>query len=302
MDISNWLPMVSYRLPRSRKDCPLCGSEQSESLADLDRRLKRLPHVKCGQCGFVRQFPLPTPEALADYYATQYRADYQGQSAAPTPHHIAKRRKEAERRFAILQPLLKPGAAVLDCGCGSGEFVELLSERGYAASGFEPGQGYATYARDEKGLDVTCAGYSDFQPKRTYDAATSFHVFEHLTDPLDAFARLAAFVGPEGLIHIEVPNMENALVKGFGCLHLAHTIGFTRPTLELMAAKHGFAVAVVEDAYDIGMVFRRGQPRDLEEIMADGRAALARWNRETVHRQFWRYTFGKLLPGGKSAQ
>ncbi|MCB2157251.1 MAG: hypothetical protein KDD95_01105, partial [Rhodobacteraceae bacterium] len=63
-----------------------------------------------------------------------------------------------------------------------------------------------------------------------------------------------------------------------------------------------FAVAVVEDSYDIGMVFRRGQPRDLDEIMADGRAALARWNRATVHRQFWRYSFGKVLPGRRSIQ
>lgn len=302
MDIWNWLPMVPYRLPRSRTTCPLCGSEDTESLADLDRRFKRLSHVKCGQCGLVRQFPLPTPEALSDYYATEYRADYQGQSAAPTEHHIAKRRKEAERRLGILRPLLSPGAAILDCGCGSGEFLEILSEQGYQAAGFEPGRGYATYAREDRGLDVTCAGYSDYTPQRSYDAATSFHVFEHLVDPMEAFARLAAFVGPEGLVYIEVPNMENALVKGFGCLHLAHTIGFTRPTLELMAARHGFAVAVVEDSYDIGMVFRRGQPRDLDEIMADGRAALARWNRATVHRQFWRYSFGKVLPGRRSIQ
>jgi len=289
------IPFTSYGLKGSRGDCPLCQSGKAEPLSRWDRRLKRLPHVKCTECGLIRQEFLPSAEALAAYYRQDYRRDYQNVAQGPTDRHIAKRKAEAEARLVRLRPHLPANGGVIDFGCGSGEFVEACASAGFCAQGFEPGEPYAIHARDRRGLRVENCGWQDFTaPEGGVAAVTSFHVFEHLTDPMAAFRRAASWLAPGGVVYIEVPNMANALNKGFGCLHLAHVLGFGRHSVELMGAMAGMAVVEVFDDYDVGMIFRHGTPRDLDAIKQDARAELQQWTQSRVHRQFWSYTLGKL--------
>ena len=85
----------------------------------MDRRLKRLNHVACDKCSLIRQYPLPTEEALAAYYRDFYRSDYQ-KTVEPTEKHIEKRQQEAAHRLAQLSSLLEARAEIIDFGCGSG--------------------------------------------------------------------------------------------------------------------------------------------------------------------------------------
>lgn len=294
MGIRVLIPFTRYALERNDLGCPLCGSTHATPISHLDRRLKFLVHAKCDDCGLVRQFPLPTAQALKKYYQEDYRSDYQGQSAAPTQKHITKRLRESEVRLNHLAPLVPKGGELLDVGCGSGEFLVVANAREYKAAGVEPGQGYATYAREALGLNVTSTDWLTFNTDQKFDAITSFHVFEHLIDPVTSFKKMTMLLKPGGYIYLETPNIRNALQKGFGCLHIAHTLGFTRYTMELLAARCSFRVVKLIDEYDIGMVFQRGEGRPSSEIMRDGVAELAQWNKREVHRQFWRYTFRKL--------
>ena len=96
------------------------------------------------------------------------------------------------------------------------------ADSGALASGFEPGNLYASYARDQKGLDVQNCGWDNYECKEKFDFVTAFHVFEHLTHPLKAFKKAISWLNQDGLIYIEVPNMANSLkLKGFGSLHMA---------------------------------------------------------------------------------
>lgn len=290
------LPFTAYDLTATRTPCPLCSSDAAQALSRWDRHFKRLPHVKCSDCGLIRQEFMPTAADLDAYYRTRYRAEYQNVAKGPSDRHVAKRRAEAAIRLDRLAKHLSPGATLIDFGCGSGEFVESAAERGFRAEGFEPGEQYATHAIATRGLRVRNCGWDSYAPvDGPVGAVTSFHVFEHLTDPLSALRRATEWLQPGGLVYLEVPNMANALYKGFGCLHLAHVIGFGRYNMELLGALAGLQVVEVFADYDIGMIFRPGQPRDLRAIKADARAELANWTQEAVHRRYWGYTFGKLI-------
>jgi 2-polyprenyl-3-methyl-5-hydroxy-6-metoxy-1,4-benzoquinol methylase len=288
------LPFTSYRIDGSRIACPLCGSDATEPLSDWDRRFKRLSHVKCADCALIRHEFMPSEAELGRYYASTYRADYQRAHDGPSERHVRKRHAEAGPRLARLSRHLTPGAALVDFGCGSGEFIEDALAAGFDARGFEPGADYARYARDRRGLSVENCGWQDYSVSAPVDAVTTFHVFEHLTAPLDALRRVQGWMKEDGLFYIEVPDMNNALHKGFGCLHMAHTLGFSRHTIELMGAMAGMEVVEVFADYDIGMILRRGTPRPIAEIKADARAEMARWTRRDVHRGFWTYTARKL--------
>lgn len=289
------LPFTKYPIVGAHVACPVCGSGNAESIARLDRRLKKLPHVKCSDCGLVRHEFMPSEAELSEYYRTQYRADYQQADGGPSERHVKKRHVEVDRRLPRIQAHLGKGARLVDFGCGSGEFVERALAEGLDAQGFEPGSDYATYAKEVKGLPVANSGWQDFSVDAPVDVVTTFHVFEHLLDPLAALTAVVGWLKDDGLFYIEVPNARNGLeLKGFGSLHMAHTLGFSRYSLELLGARCGLEVVEVFDEYDIGIIFRRGTPRDLNAIMADAKADLAPFNVKNVHRTFWSYTFGKL--------
>lgn len=293
------LPFTRYPLNGTHVPCPLCRSERSERISTWDRRFKILPHVKCSDCGLIRHELMPSEQDLSDYYASSYRQDYQNAVRGPSERHQKKRHVEASRRLERLRAHVAPGAALIDFGCGSGELIAAANALGYKARGFEPGSDYALFARETKGLPVENCGWRHYASERDADVITSFHVFEHLVDPVQALSRAQDWLKEDGFFYLEVPNMANALTKGFGCLHMAHTLGFGRYSLELLGAVGGMRVVEIFDEYDIGILFQRGTPRPLDTIMADSVRELAPWSKRTVHRQFWTYTVGKLT--GKRA-
>ena len=290
------LPFTKYPLSGTPVACPICGCVERTIISKYDRRFKILPHSKCDECSLVRHEFMLSDEQLSEYYSKNYRNDYQWVNSGPTLKHIKKRVSEAKNRLNRLQPHLKKYPKVLDFGCGSGEFIELARDRGALAIGFEPGNLYASYARDEKRLDVQNCGWENFECKEKMDVVAAFHVFEHLTDPLKAFQKAVSWLKANGLLYIEVPNLANALkLKGFGSLHMAHTIGFGRHSLELLGAYNGMVPVAIFDEFDIGIIFKKGTPRPLDEIKKNSKDEYKKFNLKQVNKQIWLYSTAKLL-------
>jgi SAM-dependent methyltransferase len=161
-------------------------------------------------------------------------------------------REQVAQRQSIYLPILEKAkalgsdASVLDIGCGRGEWLELLGQRGYAVRGVDLNEETVLRCR-EQGMDVVLeegTRYMRTQPAETYAAVTSFHVVEHLP-----FARLVEFLGeihrvlrPGGIMIVETPNPENILV-GACTFHLDPTHGAPIPPalLQFTAEQAGFA-------------------------------------------------------------
>jgi SAM-dependent methyltransferase len=107
---------------------------------------------------------------MADYYQKHYAA-----------YH--------ERTFGIdpapwLEPLaakLRPGARILDVGCGSGRDLVWLKKRGYQVVGFERSSGLAGLARAAAGCEVIQGDFTDFDfSALAMDAVVMAGVLVHL--------------------------------------------------------------------------------------------------------------------------
>lgn len=104
----------------------------------------------------------------------------------------------------------------LDIGCGRGEFLELLTEHGFTATGVELNETMVGRCRD-LGLNVQHADAIDFlksQPAGSLSLISAFHVVEHLPHQhlialLDEALRTLA---PQGVLILETPNPKNLLV------------------------------------------------------------------------------------------
>jgi len=205
----------------------------------IDRRLKRLTTVCCSQCGLIRTDPMPTPEELATYYAESYRLDYQGARADPSRFHVTRSLREAQARLALLTPALHPRARLLDFGSGSGEFIARAQEAGCEVVGIEPGRTYAAFARRRYGVAVIDDERQSSFAAEHFDVITAHHVLEHLRDPVDALKRLAAWLAPNGVVYVSVPNMAAEHKRPHERFHFGHTHGFVPETLDLAALCSG---------------------------------------------------------------
>ncbi len=101
---------------------------------------------------------------------------------------------------------IRPGAAVLDAGCGWGVTLLDLEKSGYAVAGMDLSAG-ALHALDGPGRRLIQANLTEDFPTGapTFDAVLALDVIEHLDDDRAALARLATLLRPGGLMVVSVP-------------------------------------------------------------------------------------------------
>jgi SAM-dependent methyltransferase len=131
-------------------------------------------------------------------------------------------REEIARRQSIYLPILEKAeilgskAPILDMGCGRGEWLKVLGQRGYKARGVDLNDKFVLDCQ-QNGFEVVfgeAIQYLRNQPSESFPAVTSFHLIEHLP-----FAQLVEFVAeifrvllPGGVMILETPNPENITV------------------------------------------------------------------------------------------
>ena len=159
---------------------------------------------------------------------------------------LIKTRQRAYLPFIEPLKTLYPEASALDLGCGRGEWLELLNETGFSASGVDLDDGMLAVCR-ERGLSVqtqdAVAGLQA-QPDASLAVVSGFHLAEHI--PFEALQSLIAeslrALKPAGLLILETPNPEN-IVVGTANFYLDPTHRQPIPPLLLsfLAEHSGFA-------------------------------------------------------------
>jgi SAM-dependent methyltransferase len=218
----------------------LCGSSDVELLGNRDRNGRPLRTTICRTCGLVWSNPRPGEDEVRRYYSREYRLDYKGQ-ATPSMRHIARSGRGALNRYRALAPHLTRGARILDAGAGGGEVVYVLRKLGFDASGLEPDEQYARHARETLGVPVATGFVQDAAfPEGSFDVVTMYHSLEHVEDPSAILARLRVWLTDQGVLLIEVPNIEAVCIAPEHRFHFAHFYNFNCAALEDLGRKAGF--------------------------------------------------------------
>jgi SAM-dependent methyltransferase len=172
--------------------CPICRSEATRSLfvhEGFDIR-------RCPTCDHM----WAAGGAPSDYTNQPSLVECYRNVEQP---HRALMRKSLRR----IRPWLRPGARILDFGCGPGLFVLEARLQGFDAVGID----IASWAADAAAHwnlplhvgPLETAPYAD----ASFDAVVSIVSYEHLADPAAITARLARLVKPGGILAVvSVPH------------------------------------------------------------------------------------------------
>ncbi|NNS06922.1 class I SAM-dependent methyltransferase [Erwinia sp. JH02] len=108
---------------------------------------------------------------------------------------------------ALYQPFvahLKPGAPILDAGCGSGRDAKAFHEMGYDVEAFDASAELVELARQHSGLPVEQKRFEDVTDVERYDGiwccASLLHV--PLAELPEVMSRLARALKPDGVWYV----------------------------------------------------------------------------------------------------
>ncbi len=221
------------------RPCNLCDSIEFDVLSTTGRDGGFLRTVICKQCGLVWSDPFPIdPEK---FYAQDYWVENKG-AYNPKAKNIYRSAKVAIDRYRKISRHIAGRKNVLDIGSGGGEFAYLLSRVGFNVHGIEPNAGYGSYSKQTYGLEVDIGFTKDIDFKdRKFDFITLWHVLEHTDDPHAVISKIHDWSSDDGLLVVEVPNIEAVCQSPKNTFHADHLFNFNLETLSLLLEKAGFS-------------------------------------------------------------
>jgi SAM-dependent methyltransferase len=207
-----------------------CGCSDSKLVSNTTRHRTKLNIVQCDDCGTLRIDPYLTDKSIERYYADFYR-DVKHTARTPSQTYDDQA-KISSKAYNFISPHLKPGARIVDYGCGAGGRMARFMENGFDVSGHDLDEDFLSFA-ETKGL-------KRFELDQKYDLIYISHVVEHINEPV-SFLKLMtdANLDKDGLIFISVPLIDLSdgtdrhpyLLAEF---HLAHKFYFTGLSLCLL--------------------------------------------------------------------
>jgi 2-polyprenyl-3-methyl-5-hydroxy-6-metoxy-1,4-benzoquinol methylase len=201
-------------LPTEEGVCALCGNASGEFLArgyDFEYRTTRTEFTlwRCS-CGGVFLNPRPAPAALEEIYPDNYYSYNFEEKLGPLVMRFKAFTERAKVR--AYEPYLKPGARILDIGCGDGHVLKQL-DAGYPErlelEGVEFSE-HGVNATKAAGFRVHIGTIEEVElPARSFDLVIMNQLIEHVRDPQVVLERIGSALAPGGHLFIETPNLDS---------------------------------------------------------------------------------------------
>lgn len=242
----------AYRPPRR---CPVCFSSEVWSCAQIPNNVVRA----CGRCKcrylnrmIEAEEGLPVHRVLRAHPAADETSS--GDAFDDTAHGRTAKEKTNQRRMKILREHLPPRARILEIGVRDGSFGAAAA-RDYEYVGIDRAPAAARAAR-ARGLEVYCSTLLEFvNTGPGFDAITLYHVFESMTDPHDALARIKDLLKPGGMLLLTAIDTEGMAYllsekKRAAQNFRTRAILYSRSALIELLERSGFEISTVGPEFE----------------------------------------------------
>lgn len=202
----------------------------------------------CPSCGGVQKFPDSTwLSEIAGIYAN-YHAYHQAEGEEQIV--LDPRTGQPRRRSAVLLEYLSRSARLpshgtaLDVGCGTGVTLQAMSKalEGWQLFGQDLDDRQRERLQEINGFSELFVGpLASINAK--FDLVSMVHSLEHFEDPHRTLRDVGAIMRADGILFVEVVNVEE---NPFDILVADHILHFGPSTLRRLAERAGFEIVALE--------------------------------------------------------
>ena len=261
--------------------CPCCGKAEAQvKLAALGQQNWSvcMDLVQCRACSHVFYANPPDEKWFENFY----RSEWNSKRGETVSVEIIPGTgvKDTAARMLLHARIEDRAATILEIGCGTGDMLAGLQERGFSNL-------YGTEASDYRAAKTELrfpgrafrGGYSAVPPGLEFDFIFSHHVMEHVYNPHQAMQWMTDRLRPGGLIAVTVPNslIEPVLNQ---LLFVPHLHSFSPHSLMSMGESLGLGCVFWRGAntpYEITALFyrkREARPFNIIHWIDDGISGL----------------------------
>lgn len=211
------------------KTCPVCGRD----LSGVETSVSQIEQEEAIREAFVNERLGHRPAALEAMDLTQFmhggpgrllgcadcgtllrdeaeQANYQEDAYDPVlmRHLYPRYLRSFELKKLQYQPLLRPGAEILEVGSHFGAFLQAAEEWGARPLGLDIGATTSSFAR-RQGASVKRLSLEEYSPRlRSPEAIFIWNCFEQLDNPSETLLRSYRLLDRHGLLIVRVPNAD----------------------------------------------------------------------------------------------
>ncbi|MBI4170701.1 MAG: class I SAM-dependent methyltransferase [Candidatus Aenigmarchaeota archaeon] len=245
--------------------CALCGSDKNEILETRTKNKEiKANTVICRNCGFVFLNPRMTKREYAEFYSfAQYRK-LAGGTEQPTEALDQRSLRGAEEKFTFFSRDINLSQfrtkKFLDIGCSAGYLPFVFSQNGWEAEGLEPTRSFVQHGRKKFGLNIMTGLIEAHKLTKRYSLITLIHVFEHITNPHVVLQKLRKALAEDGLLYIEVPNVQEFYGRFEQSCDIAHPYFYSPETLSAVLRINGFDIVKLVAGSSVRVFAKKGAP------------------------------------------
>jgi SAM-dependent methyltransferase len=229
--------------------CPVCRRRESrllfrQSFDQLSkaRLLGGYDIVVCEACGAAFADDIPEQSVFDEYYRELSKYEEGGGQETKTPVLEQRHRDVADLLVAFIP---QGGSRILEMGCGSGQLLSVLRQRGFTnVFGADPSPACAEAARNFHGVPVIAHTIFDIpKPKSPYDLLILTGVMEHIRDLDRAVEQFDVLLNSTGRVYLEVPDasrLEPSADAPFQEFSVEHINYFSPHSLTNLMGRKGF--------------------------------------------------------------
>jgi len=277
--MSNLLPRIEFGLQAlvcHQRVCPFCHGHQHVVVA---RKHGVVRIRRCETCSLYFTDPIYKSRLASLYDSSLYDAEG-STTTVPQPSELETLKrtmfqasdKNCSTQINALRHL-GAGTRLLEIGSSWGYFLYQSKAAGFDAVGVEPNRVRREFGVRELGTDIRSA--IDAVSECGFDVIYSAHTLEHFSEPNLFFSECYDRLRPGGLLAIEVPHFDLALLgpRALSVIGAVHPLGLSQSFFRAALPTAGFKPLGVYDDWTAVLSNRPSSPRDGILIVIAERAA-----------------------------
>lgn len=230
--------------------CPLCSCNSSQLLFrarswESFAQDQVYEIRQCHKCHIAFTSPIVSFESLKLFYSQGLYGNKSNRL------HILIEIAQQIFQWSRLRKItrVRQRGKLLDIGCGKGRFLAYAALYGWDVYGTEPSENSRRIACST--LKGRIVGNLKELPMEKFDVITLWHVFEHVSTPVEMLRQLHPYLKPGGVLCVAVPNLASwqARLGKSRWSHLdvpRHVFHYTPETLQYVLDLSGYTILHID--------------------------------------------------------